>query len=65
MDSSEIAQLAISLAESLVERRQFTEAARLYVDYGRDDAAIKNAVKALAKGYQFTECIRIVRFFRF
>jgi hypothetical protein len=65
MDSSEIAELAIRLAQSLVERRQFTEAARLYVDYGRDDAAIKNAVKALAKGYQFTECMRIVSVFRF
>lgn len=60
MSSQDIAQLAIRLADSCVERRQFSEAARLYVDYGKDEAAIKNAVKALAKAYQFTECIRIV-----
>lgn len=60
MSTAEIAQLADGLAESLIERRQYVEAARLYIDYGMDDSAIEKAVNALAKGYHFTEAIRVV-----
>ena len=60
LPQAEIANLAIQLAESLMERRQFVDAARLYIDYQTDDTAIENAVHALAKGYHFTEAIRIV-----
>jgi hypothetical protein len=60
MPIPEIRQLATRLAESLVEHRQFMEAARLYVDYGTDDNAIEHAINALAKGYHFTEAIRVV-----
>ena len=60
MPAAEIAQLALELAESLVEHRQYMEAARLYVDYGTDDTSIESAVTALAKGYHFTEAIRVV-----
>jgi len=60
MSSHEIGQLADRLANSLLERRQFNDAARLYVDYASDESGIKNAVKALIKGYQFSEAIRIV-----
>jgi hypothetical protein len=58
--AAEIAQLADRLAESLVGRREFTDAARVYIEYGKDDDAIAKAVNALASGYQFTEAIRIV-----
>jgi hypothetical protein len=60
MSGVDIVRLAIRLAESLVERRQFVDAAKLYVDYGTDETAIENAVNALAKGYHFTEAMRIV-----
>lgn len=60
MATAEIAQLAIQLADSLVEHRRFVEAARLYVDYGTDDSAIQNAVNALSTGFHFTEAIRVV-----
>jgi hypothetical protein len=56
---SEIADLALRLADSLVEQRQFVDAARLYTDYGTDEAAIEKAVDALAKGFLFTEAIRL------
>jgi hypothetical protein len=52
--------LANQLAEALVERRQYTDAARVYIDYGKEETAIEKAVQALASGYQFTEAIRIV-----
>jgi len=58
--SEEISQLAYRLADSLLERREFADAAKLYVDYGFDESAVEKAVKALAKGYQFSEAIRVV-----
>lgn len=60
MPAKDLAELATQLAESLVERRQFVDAARLYIDYGTSDTAIEKAVNALAKGYHFTEAIRVV-----
>lgn len=57
----EIELLAHNLADALFERRQFKNAARLYLDYGRDEASIEKAVIALAKGYEFTEAIRVVQ----
>lgn len=60
MPPTEIAQLAIQLAGTIADRRQFIDAARLYIDYGTDDVTLQNAVNALAKGYQFTEAIRVV-----
>ena len=60
MPAKDLAELATQLAESLVERRQFVDAARLYIDYGTDDTAIEKAVNALSKGYHFTEAIRVV-----
>jgi elongator complex protein 1 len=57
----EITKMATELAESLVEHRHFADAARLYIDYAKDDETIAKAVSALAKAYQFTEAIRIVR----
>ena len=60
MPPVEITELANRLADSLVERRQFVDAARVYIDYGNDDEAIGKAVNSLAKGYQFTEAFRIV-----
>ena len=60
LPQTEIADLALKLAESLMERRQFVDAARLYIDYGADDTAIESAVHALVKGYHFTEAIRVV-----
>ena len=59
----EIEKLAFLLAEALVERRNFRDAARLYLDYGNDEVAMEKAVNALTKGYQFTEAIRVVRAF--
>jgi elongator complex protein 1 len=56
----EIAELTTRLADSLLERREFVDAARLYIDYATDTTAIENAVKALVKGYHFSEAIRIV-----
>jgi elongator complex protein 1 len=63
MPTAKIAQLADRLAESLVSRREFADAATVYIEYGKDDAAISKAVNALASGYQFTEAIRIVNLF--
>jgi elongator complex protein 1 len=60
MAPPDITQLAVRLAESLVEHRQFIDAARLYIDYGTDGTAVESAVKALAKGYHFTEAMRVV-----
>ena len=60
MSSKDIVELATQLAESLFERRQFVDAARLYIGYGIDETAIEKAVNALAKGYHFTEAIRVV-----
>jgi hypothetical protein len=60
MPAKDIAELATQLAESLVEQRQFVDAARLYIDYGIDDTAIEKGVNALAKGFHFTEAIRVV-----
>lgn len=65
MASPDIALLADRLAESLIERRQFIDAARLYIDYGTDDTAVESAIKALAKGYHFTEAMRVVMLFFF
>ena len=56
----EIAHLAVQLAESLMERCQFVDAARLYIDYGTNDTALQNALHALFKAYHFTEAIRLV-----
>src|SRR5579859_4111689 len=60
MPPNEIVDLANKLAQALIDQRQFAEAARLYIDYGNDDVAVEKAVQALAKGYQFTEAIRVV-----
>lgn len=60
LSPEEIEQLAHKLADALFERRQFKFAARLYLDYGRDEASIEKAVTSLAKGYEFTEAIRVV-----
>jgi hypothetical protein len=61
LPAEEIEQLAFNLADKLVERRQFRDAARLYLDYGKDETAMEKAVNALAKSYEFTEAIRVVR----
>jgi len=60
LPSDEIEQLGFKLAEGLLERRNFRDAARLYLDYGKDEGAMEKAVNALAKGYQFTEAFRVV-----
>jgi elongator complex protein 1 len=56
----EFTQLALELADYLVEHRQYVDAARLYVDYSTNDTCIEKAVQALSKGYHFNEAIRIV-----
>ena len=53
-------KLAAQLAQNCLERRQFVEAARLFIDYATGDDALESAVSALAKAYQFTEAIRVV-----
>lgn len=60
MSLPKLQQLAAQLAEDLVERRQFVDAARIYLDYGHDDNAIEQAVSILTKGNLFSEAIRVV-----
>jgi len=60
MSAIDIGDLASRLADALMVRGEYADAARLYVDYGTGDAAIEKAVKALAKAYQFSEAFRIV-----
>lgn len=60
LSQDEIELLAYQLADALFEGRQFKSAARLYLDYGRDEVSVEKAVTALAKGYEFTEAIRVV-----
>jgi len=57
----DIANLANRLAKSLMERREFVDAARLYIDYGKDEEALLNAISALTAGYHFSEAIRMVQ----
>jgi len=52
--------LAAQLAQTCLERRQFTDAARLFMDYATGEDKLDNAVNALVKAYQFTEAIRVV-----
>ena len=52
--------LAAQLAQTCLERRQFTDAARLFMDYVTGEDKLDNAVNALVKAYQFTEAIRVV-----
>jgi elongator complex protein 1 len=60
LPNPEFTQLALELAEYLVEHRSFVDAATLYVDYGTNDTSIEKAAKALVKGYYFDEAIRVV-----
>lgn len=60
LPAEEIRELALRLGDWLVEHRQFVDGARVYTDYGADKEAIEKAVEALAKGFMFTEAIRIV-----
>jgi elongator complex protein 1 len=60
LSGEDLTQLAYRLADSLVTRGEYTDAARLYTDYGTDHSAIEKAVKALAKASQFSEAIRLV-----
>ena len=60
LSTEELSNLAYRLADALMERGEYTDAARLYIDYGSDEMAIAKAVKALAKAYQFSEAIRLV-----
>ena len=62
MTGLEIEQLATQLAEDLLERRQFMDGARIYIDYIDNSRSIEQAVTVLMKGYQFSEAIRVVCF---
>jgi hypothetical protein len=62
LPGEEIRDLAMRLGDWLVEHRQFIDGARVFTDYGGDNVTIEKAVEALAKGFMFTEAIRIVPF---
>jgi len=63
LSESEMGDLATRLAQTCLERRQFTDAARLFMEYATGEDKLDNAVNALVKAYQFTEAIRIVSSF--
>jgi elongator complex protein 1 len=54
-------ELAIALAESLYEAKDYANAASIYLDYGRD---VETAARAFCKGYLFADAMRIVVLWR-
>ncbi|QDS76491.1 hypothetical protein FKW77_005248 [Venturia effusa] len=59
--STELQDLAESLAEGLVESKKFTAAATIYTDYLHN---IEEAGKNLCKAYQFSEAARLITLHR-
>jgi elongator complex protein 1 len=57
LPESELKELAQSLADTLVETRQFFEAATIYSDHLQD---FETAARTLCKGYYFPSAIRLV-----
>lgn len=57
MHNTELEELADSLAEGLVESKEYQGAAIIYLDYLSNTA---EAVRNLCKAYQFAEAIRVV-----
>ena len=57
LPAAEISVLATTLAEGLVETRDFFSAATIYFDYLHD---IQTAVRVFCKGYHFSDAIRLV-----
>lgn len=57
LPAAEISVLATTLAEGLVETRDFFSAATIYLDYLHD---IQTAVRVFCKGYYFSDAIRLV-----
>jgi elongator complex protein 1 len=57
LPAAEISVLATTLAEGLVETRDFFSAATIYLDYLYD---IQTAVRVFCKGYYFSDAIRLV-----
>jgi elongator complex protein 1 len=55
--TAQIKELAIALAESLYEAKEYANAASIYLDYGQDAEA---AARAFCKGYLFADAMRIV-----
>ncbi|KAI9793490.1 MAG: hypothetical protein M1816_007922 [Peltula sp. TS41687] len=54
---SQIDQLAMALADTLFETKDYTHAASLYLEYGHD---VEKAASTLCKGYQYAEAMRLV-----
>lgn len=57
MPQPQIDQLAMALADSLFEIKDYTNAASLYLEHGHD---VEKAASTLCKGYQFAEAMRLV-----
>ncbi|KAI9785683.1 MAG: hypothetical protein M1839_008700 [Geoglossum umbratile] len=55
--AAQIKELAIALAESLYEAKDYANAARVYLDYGQD---VETAARTFCKGYLFADAMRIV-----
>lgn len=58
LSDEELLRLAQQVASGLQGRGRFTEAARVYLDYGGNDVC--SAVVALCEGGEFAEALRIV-----
>lgn len=57
ISQSHIDQLAVALADSLFEIKDYTNAASLYLEHGHD---VEKAASTFCKGYQFGEAMRLV-----
>lgn len=54
--ASEMEELALALSDASVEAKEFTDAARIQLDYLHQD---ENGIRYLCKGYNFAEATRI------
>ncbi|KAK5165983.1 hypothetical protein LTR04_000926 [Oleoguttula sp. CCFEE 6159] len=57
LSAAEIAELALALADGLVESKDFFAAALIHLDYLAD---VETAVRTWCKGYFFAEALRVV-----
>ncbi|GAA5889329.1 hypothetical protein JCM6882_000709 [Rhodosporidiobolus microsporus] len=53
----EIKEMAVDVAENLVGKRRYAEAARVLLEYGQD---VESAVQALCEGNLYSEAIRLI-----
>ncbi len=56
LPTNQVQELAIALADSLYEQKDYVHAAQLYLDHGSD---IEKVAKTLCKGFLFADAMRL------